>query len=50
MKKKKVLILGASGMLGVEVLREFSKKIFYYMQLYDHKKKLKESKLILITK
>ncbi len=26
MKKKKLLILGASGMLGIEVLREFSKK------------------------
>ena len=26
MKNKKILILGASGMLGIEVLREFSKK------------------------
>ena len=31
MKKKKLLILGASGMLGIEVLREFSKKKKYFI-------------------
>lgn len=38
MKKKKVLILGASGMLGVEVLREFSKKnILVYATIRSQK-------------
>lgn len=38
MKKKKVLILGASGMLGVEVLREFSKKnILLYATIRSQK-------------